>query len=177
MKSFAAALLALFCIASTVRAAESAATFEVGGLKFTRPATWKSVEPTSSMRKAQLIAPGKDGKGDGEVLFFHFGPGNGGGTQANVDRWLGQFSEPKDKIGAKTEEKTIGKTKVVFVQAEGTYKSGMPGGPQTPLADQGLRGAIIEAEGGSIFIRMTAPKLMATFHEKDFRAMVEGALK
>lgn len=176
MKRFVAAFLGLLLVAASASAADSAA-FEVGGLKFTKPATWKSVEPSSPMRKAQLSVPNKDGKGDGEVLFFHFGPGNGGGTQANVDRWFGQFAEGKDKIGAKSEEKTIGKTKVVFVRAEGTYRSGMPGGPQTPLSDYGLRGAIIEADGGSIFIRMTAPKALAASAEAEFKAMVEASVK
>ncbi len=176
MKRFVAALSILGLIVSTASSADSAA-FEVGGLKFTKPASWKSVEPSSPMRKAQLTIPNKEGKGDGEVLFFHFGAGNGGGTQANVDRWFGQFAEGKDKIGAKSEEKTIGKTKVVFVRAEGTYRSGMPGGPQTPLSDYGLRGAIIEAEGGSIFIRMTAPRAVAAAAEAEFKAMVEASLK
>lgn len=176
MKRLLSAVAGLLVVAATVSAAEPA-KFEVGGLKFATPATWKSIEPSSPMRKAQLSIPNKDGKGDGEVLFFHFGPGNGGGTQANVDRWFKQFVEGKEKIGAKTEEKTIGKTKVVFVRAEGTYLSGMPGGSQTPLSDYGLRGAIIEAEGGSIFIRMTAPKAVATLAEADFKTMVEAAVK
>lgn len=176
MKHLLVALLGLVLLVTSVSAAEPV-KFEVGGLKFTTPADWKSVEPSSAMRKAQLLIPSKEGKGDGDVLFFHFGPGNGGGTQANVDRWLALFVEGKDKIGAKVEEKTIGKTKVVFVRAEGTYRSGIPGGPQTPLSDYGLRGAIIEAEGGSIFIRLTAPKIVAAYSEADFKAMVEAAVK
>ena len=26
-------------------------------------------------------------------VFFYFGPGNGGGAQANLQRWVGQFAE------------------------------------------------------------------------------------
>ena len=39
------------------------------------------------MRKAQLKLASADGKQTGEVVFFHFGEGNGGGTKANIDRF------------------------------------------------------------------------------------------
>ena len=44
-------------------------------------------------------------------MFFHFGPSNGGGVQANVERWFGQFEGSREKIGAKTEEAKIAKHK------------------------------------------------------------------
>ena len=59
-----------------------------------------------------------------------------------MDRWFRQFEEPRDKINAKTEDVTVGKHKVTYVSAEGTYKSGMPGGPQTPMPNYALVGAI-----------------------------------
>ena len=76
------------------------------------------------MRKAQL----KVGSGEksAEVVFFYFGEGNGGGTKANVDRWLGQF---QDKSNPKVEDVRVGKHTVTHVQVEGTYMSGMPGRP------------------------------------------------
>src|SRR3989441_9591655 len=124
-------------------AAEAPGTFKVGEFTFTRPEGWEWVETTSSMRKAQLKVPGPDGKQSAEVVFFYFGPGNGGGTQANVERWLGQFQEPKEKINSKVEEATVNKRKVTYVQAEGTYLSGMPGGPRTPQLNSMLLGAKI----------------------------------
>src|SRR2546430_9646180 len=98
------------------------------------------------MRKAQLKIPGKDKNDSAEVVFYYFGEGGAGGTQANVNRWLSQFQEPRDKINAKSEEVTIGKRKVTFVQAEGTYMSGMPGGgaPPVPQPNSMLLGAIMD---------------------------------
>src|SRR5580765_6843739 len=149
-------LVTLFC-ALTLRA-EPPATFKVSEFTFARPANWEWVETTSAMRKAQLKVPDPKGKAGADVIFFHFGKGDGGGTKANVERWLGQFKEPRDKIQAKTEEATIGKHKVTYVGAEGTYISGMPGGAQTPMANYALSGAIIESDEGNVFIRMTGPK-------------------
>ena len=165
----------LFILAA--RTADAPVTFKVSEFTFTRPASWEWVETTSAMRKAQLKFVDAATKGEGEVVFFHFGPGNAGGTQANVERWFRQFEEPKEKIGAKSEEVTVGKYKVTYVHAEGTYKSGMPGGPQTPMPNYALVGAIVEAGEGNVFVKMTAPKPLAKAASDDFKKMVESALK
>jgi len=125
------------------------------------------------MRKAVLKVPNADGE-TGEVIFFYFGPGGAGGTQANVDRWFRQFKEPKEQIKARTEESKSGKNKVTYVFAEGTYLSGMPGGPQTPKPGFGLLGAIVEDPTGSVFIRYTAPKALIDSTTADFKKLVES---
>ena len=68
--------------------------FQVSGFSFARPSGWGWVVPTSTMRKAQLEVVGEDGA-KADVTFFHFGAGQGGGVQANVDRWLVSFKMPK----------------------------------------------------------------------------------
>jgi hypothetical protein len=98
-------------------------------------------------------------------------------VEANVNRWLGQFAEPRDQINAKIDHTTVGKTKVTYVQAEGTYKSGMPGGPTTPNPGFALIGAILESDGGNVYIRLTGPKEFAKSLVADFKKMVESNLK
>jgi hypothetical protein len=176
MKPFIALIVSLAAtIAATAAAAP--ATFKVSDLTFQRPASWEWVETASPMRKAQLKVNDADKKNSAEVVFFHFGPSNGGGVQANVERWYSQFEEPRDKIGAKSEPATVGKHKVTFVQAQGTFLSGMPGGARTPQPGYALRGAIIESEGGDVFIKMTGPAALVKSAEGDFRKMIESALK
>ena len=63
----------------------------VAGYGFSPPAGWKSSPPSSKMRAAQFSA------GEAEVVFFYFGPSGGGGVKANVDRWMGQFQDAKNK--------------------------------------------------------------------------------
>ena len=106
------------------------------------------------MRKAQLAAPGKDRHRSAEVTFFHFGAGQGGSVQANVDRWFKQFTD--GYTDARSEQ--VGQTTMTFVKAEGTFASGMPGGPATPMKDYALRGAILESQSGDVFVKMTGPK-------------------
>jgi hypothetical protein len=167
----------MLCLAAgPTFAADAPATFEVGEFKFTRPADWQWVEPTSSMRKAQLTIPGADKKENGEVIFFYFGQGGGGGVKANIDRWLGQFEEPRAKINAKTEDATVNGRKVSYVQADGTYMSGMPGGAKTAQKNTMLLGAIVESEQGNVFIRATGPLPLMKSSQATFRKMVESAL-
>ena len=179
MKIFLRLVLVLLCFAAFNRlgAADAPATFKVSEFTFMRPTNWEWVESASPMRKAELKVVDSKTKEKAEVVFYHFGPGGAGGTQANVDRWFRQFEEPRDKINARTEDVTVGKHKVTYVSAEGTYKSGMPGGPQTPMPNYALVGAIIEAEQGSVFVKMTGPKQLSGFATADFKNMIEGALK
>lgn len=163
-------------LASLTAARADELTFKVGGISFTRPAKWEWVEVTSPMRKAQLKVTDEKVKGSAEVVFFQFS-GAVGGVKANVERWFGQFEEPRDKINAKTETVTVGKTKLTYVQADGTYKSGMPGGPQTPMPDYALAGAIIETGDGNIFVKMTGPKTIVKSSVVEFKKMVESGLK
>lgn len=177
MKLLRPALLCLSTLwfAATVHAA-GPETFKVSEFSFKRPGSWEWVEVASQMRKAQLKVTAKDTKEPGEVVFFFFGA-QSGGTKANVDRWFGQFEEGRDKINAKTEEKTVGKVKVTYVSAEGTYKSGMPGAPPTPKAGFALLGAIVEGEEGSVFVRLTGPAALTKGARADFEKMIESGLK
>ena len=107
-----------------------------------------------------------------DVTFFHFGPGQGGGVKANVDRWFGQFQNAKTAQN----EANLGGVAVVFVQASGTFSSGMPGGPTTPLDNYALRGAILQDEAkGDVFVKMTGPVALVESAWTDFEAMVKAA--
>ena len=161
--------------ASIVRAADdSPAKFKVGEFTFIRPSAWQWVETTSSMRKAQLKVSDPKAKESGEVVFFFFGPGSGGGVDANVKRWFGQFQDSKNN---KKEEAKAAGTTVTYVQTEGTYMSGMPGGPRTAVPDQMLQGAILQSEEGDVFIKMTGPIELVKNSKDAFRKMVETAKK
>ena len=157
--------------------AEAPKSFPVGEFTFAVPANWGWVPATSPMRKAELKVESKDKKEKAEVIFFHFGESNGGGTQANVDRWLGQFKEPREKLNSKVDTAKIGARTVTFVQAEGTYLSGMPGGAKTPRPNSMLLGAILESPQGNVFVRMTGPAGLVKEGQGEFRKMIESAVK
>jgi hypothetical protein len=172
-------VVALILSAAVNIRAQDHATFEVGNMKFTRPAGWEWIEPSSSMRKAQFKIKDEKSETTAEVIFFQF-PGGAGTVKANVDRWLGQFQEPRDKFNSKVEETTVGKARVTYVQAEGTYSGGMPGRPSPPMKDYALTGAIISSESArdaDIYVRMTGPKEFVKSLTAEFKKMIESGPK
>ena len=166
-------LAALLCIVAS--RAEEPTSFEVGGLKFARPAEWKWIEVTSPMRKAQLKVPGSTPEQSADITFFHFGAGGAGGdVNANVQRWLMQCRSPEG--AAETEPQEISGTKGTVVSTEGTFSSGMPGGPATQLENYALLGAIIEGPEGNVFVKMTGPATLVKSSREKFLAFITAAI-
>jgi len=159
---------------SAAMGAEPAA-FSVGSFEFERPEGWTWVVPTSPMRKAELSPPAVEGEASTEVTFFHFGAGQGGSPEANMQRWLSQFQEPIEQLNAQTAETLVGDNKVLLLSAEGTFLAGMPGGPTTPMPDYALRSAILISSGGDVYVKMTGPKKSVDAAAGAFDAMISGA--
>lgn len=166
-------------IASTILFAAAAfalappEAIKVDAYTFMVPEGWKSVTPSSPMRKAQLeIARGPE---KAEVTFFHFSGSEGGSAEDNVKRWYGQFPGNEDK--RITEHQQVGAVKITFAMTEGTFSSGMPGGPTTPMTGYALCGAILESATGNVFIKMTGPNAVVKASTDAFKKMVIEAAK
>jgi len=171
-----ASILALSLLSTAAFGADEPATFTVGAFKFARPTewSWTPVPPAmQAMRKAQLSVPGKDGGKPADITFFYFGAGQGGGVKPNVDRWIGQITEKT--APEKIEEKEIGGTKVTFVTAEGTFSSGMPTAPKTPMTGYALHGAILEHADGAVFVKMTGPAPAVQAAQARFQEFIASA--
>jgi hypothetical protein len=164
----------LSLLAATAFSAEQPmAAVKVGAFTFMAPDSWKKVTPSSPMRKAQLeIAQGSD---KAEVTFFQFGAGQGGSAADNVARWFAQFPGSNDK--RKTENVAVGTVKITFATTEGTFSSGMPGGPTTPMAGYALCGAILESPDGDVYVKMTGPEAVVKSATEAFKKMVSEAAK
>jgi len=173
------ASVAVILAANLIVRAEAPATFKVGSFNFQRPAAWEWIEVPEgmrAMRKAQIAVPGKDGGKPAEIIFYHFGAGQGGDTQANVTRWVAQFSEKTTP--EKIESKDAAGTKATLVSVAGTYQSGMPMGPKTPMTGYALLGAILEdSEGGSVFVKMTGPEAVVKEATSAFNEFISSAKK
>ena len=148
-----------------------------GGLTWTAPGGW-TIAPASPMRVATYRIPAAAGDAEGgEMAIFYFGEGQGGGVDANVERWFSQLApEPGRKKNEKKETQVAG-LKVTLVSAEGTYSSGMPGGPTTPKKGWALLGAIAEGPQGAVFFKLTGPKKTVSAASKDFDGLVKSLKK
>ena len=169
---FAVTTLSLF-ITTALPAETRAETVKVEAFTFAVPEGWRSVTPSSPMRKAQLeIARGPQ---KAEVTFFHFGADQGGTAEDNVARWYAQFpGSEKNRI---TEHMQVGPVKITFAMTEGTFSSGMPGGPTTPMEGYALCGAILETAAGNVFVKMTGPNAVVKASTEAFKKMVTEAAK
>ena len=163
-------LFYLLMSAAFLSAADSQKQFKVAERTFEVPSTWTAVTPSSKMRKAQFKA------GSVEIVVFFFGSGSGGSAEANVNRWIGQFKEPKEELSSKVEKKKIKTATITTVSAKGTYMSGSPFGQKTPMPNYAMRGAIIECKGGPIFIKMTGPSVDVTKSTPDFDKTIKSGL-
>ena len=56
--------------------------------------------------------------------------------------------------------------KITYVTTEGTFSSGMPGGPTTPMTGYALYGAILESPDVNVFIKMTGPEAVVKSRPK-----------
>lgn len=127
-----------------------------GTLDFQLPASWTSQTPSSSMRMAQAAIPGRAGAG--ELAVFHFGPGEGGGVEANIERWLGQMEIPAG-VTPKRESFTANGLAVTVIDVSGTLlPSTMGMGPTEPQPGSRLLGAVLEGPGGPWFFKATGPE-------------------
>ncbi len=131
-------------------------TLKVADLTFKTPAPWKTVPTSSPMRAGTLNIEVAGEEKPLEAVFYYFGAGQGGDTEANITRWLGQFEGTPE---SQREELTAGGKKVALVIAHGTYLDGPPfGGTKTPRPDYTLLGAIVPAGDANVFIKLTGPK-------------------
>jgi len=147
---------------------------KTGPLLWTAPANWQATKPASQMRLAEYVVQTEKGEPP-TLTIFHFGPAGGGGVEANVSRWLGQFGDAAKR--AKRGEKTVNGMKVHTVDASGTYNPGMAGGNQPPKANQRLLGAIVESEAGLFFFKLVGPKAGVDAIESDWNTFVSSFQK
>jgi hypothetical protein len=156
-------LLAALSICLTLSAAAEEAKVSVLDLNFAVPAPWKVVEPSSSMRKAQLEYPITGLDAPLSAVFFHF---PGGDVPQNVERWKAQVQGE----AAKVEEVEVNGRKVTFFHAVGTYTDPFSGlGAQENHA---VLGALIPVEGsGPITIKLAGPKDAVASITQAFRKM------
>lgn len=159
--------IALLAFSTGLRAEEGKVS--AGNLNFTLPGnTWTSVPTTSPMRAAVLQITVEGAEKPLEAVFYYFGAGQGGDTQANITRWLGQFESPPV---SKTDEVDANGTKVSIVTATGTYMDGAMMGPKTAKADYTLLGAIIPGPEAPVFIKLTGPKDVVSKIADDFKKL------
>jgi hypothetical protein len=147
------------------------------GLRWTIPENW-APQSERPMRLATYTVPASKGDREpAEFAVFYFGQGQGGTVDANLDRWIGQFTQADgkpSKNAAKIDHNQIHGLKVATVDVSGTY-NGM-GGPMQPVGKPApgyrLLGAIIEGPQGLVFFKFTGPVKTITDNENQYHKIL-----
>ena len=144
-----------------------------GGLEFDKPARWGWITPTMRFRTLQYTVPGTDGEPAADLIFSVFGSGDGGPVDANIDRWAGQFrgTDGTPPSEARATIDVDGMT-ANLIELQGSY-AGM--GAAAPRAGWAQLGAILQAPGRNVYIRLLGPERTVLANKEAWEALVRSA--
>jgi hypothetical protein len=132
-------------------------------LKYDTPEGWVAKPPASSMRVAEFTLPKAAGDAeDASLGVFYFG-GQGGTVQANLDRWIGQMTQPDGRASrdlARTTRLSARGLPITLIDLSGTYVAEVSPGSTERFNKPGfrLRAAVIETKEGPYFVKLTGPE-------------------
>lgn len=129
------------------------------------PAEWTSQPNASAMRLATYRVGNA-----AELTVVRAG----GSTDANIERWIGQFDgTPRSE----RKERSVHGMKVTVVRIAGTYAGGggmTPGATSPSRAGWTMLAAIVEANGSPYFFKMLGPSDQVDGARAAFEHMLDG---
>lgn len=150
-------------------------------LKYAAPREWERQPAARSMRIDQYRLPRAPGDAeDGQLAVFYFGAAGGGGVEANLARWRGQFStadgQPIPDERFLREKLEVNGLRVTFVDVAGSYDAGMmmPGRSRRPPQENyRMLAAIVETPQGPWFFKAVGPAATMASHREAFVAFLQ----
>jgi len=130
------------------------------------------------MRAATYSVPAAAGDSEpAECAVFFFGQGQGGGVQANIDRWIGQFQE-KPAAPPQAKKRMVSGLAVTTIEYGGTFLAGGPMQPnRAAKAGYYMIGVIVEAPQGNVFFKLTGPAKTVKASRAGFDKMISSLKK
>ena len=145
---------------------------EVGGLRMPKPVTWVWTKPSMQFRALQYAVPANGVNAPAaELVFSVFAGGDGGPIDANLDRWANQFRDGDAAAKSVRSEATVSGMRVLRIESVGAY---MGMGAAAPRPGQMQLGAIVEAPGRNVFIKLVGPQATVESNRAAFDALLAG---
>ncbi len=152
-----------------------------GQMLMTAPDSWTRKEPRVRIIDHEFAVPATKGDSDdGRVTIM----GAGGEVEANIERWMGQFSqadgsETKNQVAEKERKTSVAGLDVYWVDIVGTYHDrAAPFDPNSKTVDREnyrmLAAIVIAPKLGNYFIKFYGPKQTVADHADEFRKMIAG---
>lgn len=175
----ALSILSAYIVLPVQSADDADNSFAIADGKFTMsaPKNWVRKQPSSRIIDHEFSAP----KVANDEIDGRFTVTAAiGGIEANVDRWISQFTQPDGgatKEKTKQQDLTVANQKIKVVDISGTYKD-QPRGPMGPSVNREnyrMLGAIVATEkSGLIFLKFYGPKSTVEANEKAFMEMLQS---
>lgn len=133
-------------------------------LAWKMPTGWQEVPSPNAMRLATYRTPDRV-----EVSVSRAG----GATDANIQRWVGQFDDVGREVHA---EKTVRGLHVVTVDVAGTFVGGgmNPGASSEAHPAWAMVGAVVESRSPPYFFKMTGPAAAVHAARAAFDQLIDG---
>lgn len=145
---------------------------EVGGLTMPKPVTWVWTAPSMQFRALQYAVPALGVNAPAaELVFSVFLAGDGGPVDANLDRWSNQFRAGNAAAESKRSQSTVNGMQVSRVESVGDY---MGMGAAAPRPGYMQLGAIVQAPGRTVFMKVVGPQATVESNRAAFEAMIAG---
>ena len=145
---------------------------EVGGLTMPKPVTWVWTVPSMQFRALQYAVPAEGVNSPAaELVFSVFPAGDGGPVDANLDRWSNQFRAGNAAAESKRSQSTVNGMQVSRVESVGDY---MGMGAAAPRPGYMQLGAIVQAPGRTVFMKVVGPQATVESNRAAFEAMIAG---
>ena len=148
---------------------------KVSWLLATLPPEWESQTPSSSMRVLQMRVPAtEDQPAAGDATLVAFG-GIGGSVDANIQRWVGQFTaEDGSAVEPNIETRNVNGLAVTIATLTGTYDGGAMSAADSGTDRTMIQAIVVRPDGEQIFIRLLGPTATVLANRDAFDAMLNS---
>ena len=154
----------------------------IAGITFTPASEWQDFGSSGMRAASYSYGPLEPDKDSATMAVFHFGKGQGGTIEANMDRWIKQFSLPDGRDPATAAiryDRQVAGYPAHVVTLFGIYNESVrPMSPEKIAREEyRLVAIIVEAPGGNVFFKLTGPDKTATIMIEAFITMINQAVK
>lgn len=157
---------------------EATVKVKIGELDLKLPKSWVQDDATRPMRLATFAVPAVKGDSEkSEFVISSFG-GGGGGVDANIARWIGQFAaEGREAVVVQGK---AGENEYFIANISGTYMKSAGGpfsGKTTPTPGQRAINVLLNLNDKAVyFLKLTGPDATVAAQLDAVRALFGGKL-
>lgn len=152
----------------------------LAGIQYRPAKQWTSYPPAGMRKGIFSYGPLEQDADSATILVFHFGQTSGGSIEANLERWITQWSLPDGRdphTATLQHDFEVDGMTVHILTLMGTYSSGSMSSAPVAKENYRLVAAIVEGPSGNVFFKLTGPDYTARIMIEAFMSMIRDIKK